>query len=43
MQIDNDNILQLSINALRHHCNNETNVTGKYYKSNLFIAIQIQN
>ncbi|VVC24482.1 Armadillo-type fold,Armadillo-like helical,Alpha/Beta hydrolase fold [Cinara cedri] len=28
MHIDNDNILQLSINALCHHCNNEKNVTA---------------
>lgn len=28
MHIDNDNVLQLSINALRHHCNNENNITG---------------
>ncbi|XP_025423884.1 protein SERAC1 isoform X2 [Sipha flava] len=27
IQIDNDNILQLSLNALRHHCNNEKAVS----------------
>lgn len=41
MQIDNDNILQLSINALRHHCNNETNVTAMVKLGGLQILMAI--
>lgn len=41
MHIDNDNVLQLSINALRHHCNNEKNVTGMQYISNLLIRFNV--
>ncbi|KAL4120623.1 hypothetical protein QTP88_013281 [Uroleucon formosanum] len=41
MQIDNDNILQFSINALRHHCNNDTNVTAMVKLGGLQILMAV--
>lgn len=37
MHIDNDNVLQLSINSLRHHCNNEKNITGMKLLSSRYL------